>query len=97
MNCLRYNDYNIIAAGKRDEITGGKYKPTIHIAWRSHDGKRQSHSFSLPELCATFEQASDLALKAAKAWADHRLSDSRAMSHTAVSQIQELRTMLKRS
>ena len=69
---LVYKDHAIIAAGKRDEKTG-KYKPVIHIMWHALDGRRESHSFSLPELCDTFEKASALALTAAKAWTDRRL------------------------
>jgi hypothetical protein len=69
MSTLRYKNYSIIAAAKRDQETGN-FKPLVHISWHSVDGKRQNHSFALPERCATFEQASALAVKAAKAWAD---------------------------
>jgi hypothetical protein len=64
-----YKGYAIIAAAKRDE-TSGKYKPIIHIAWHATDGRRDTHSFDLPARCFTFEEASALAVQAAKAWAD---------------------------
>ncbi len=67
-----YKDHAIIAAGKRDERTG-KYKPLIHLSWVALDGTRECHAFSLLEACETFEEASGLALAAAKAWADRRL------------------------
>ena len=70
MNTLRYKDYAIIAAAKRD-LTTGKYKPLVHIAWQTLAGRRKL-SFSLPERCATFQEASALALGAAKKWTDNQ-------------------------
>jgi len=70
-----YKDFRIIAAAKRDPDTG-KYRPTIHIAWNTRDGRRDSHAFNLANRCATFEEASSLAVEAAKAWIDRRLSQS---------------------
>ena len=66
---LAYKDHAIIAAGKRDERSG-RYKPVVHITWHALDGRRECHAFSLPDCCETFEEASALALAAAKAWAD---------------------------
>jgi hypothetical protein len=74
MGTLLYKDHAIIAAGKRDSITG-KYKPTVHIAWQTPDGRRETHSFSLPNRCATFDEASSAAVEAAKTWVDRRLID----------------------
>jgi hypothetical protein len=67
-----YKDHTIIAAGKRDGITG-KYKPTAHISWRAFDGERQSHSFALHMTCDTFEEAATRALKAARGWVDRHV------------------------
>jgi hypothetical protein len=77
MNTFRYKDYAIIAAAKRDEITG-KYKPLIHIAWQALGGRRK-FSFSLPERCATFQEASALALDAAKKWTNNQPEPSEAI------------------
>jgi hypothetical protein len=67
-----YKDHVIIAAGKRDERTG-KYKSLIHLSWTALDGTRECHAFSLPEACEIFEDASALALAAAKTWTDRCL------------------------
>jgi hypothetical protein len=64
-----YKDYAIIAAGRRDEKTR-KYKPLVHITRHASDGRREVHSFSLPEYCDSFDKASTRALEAAKAWID---------------------------
>ena len=78
---LLYKDHAIIAAAKRDEKPG-KYKPVVHISWHALNGKRESHSFALPEGCDTFEKASTLALKAAKNWADRRMIDVSLSSYS---------------
>ena len=65
-----YKDYNIIAAAKRDPITG-KYEPIAHIMQKRSDGRRDTYSFRLSNRCATFEEASALAEMTAKIWADH--------------------------
>jgi hypothetical protein len=81
MNTLSYKDYAIIAAAKRDETTG-TYKPLVHIAWQTLGGRRKL-SFSLPERCATFQEASALALGAAKNWTDNQPNDpGRESRHT---------------
>jgi hypothetical protein len=71
MSTSLYKDYNIIAAAKRDSATGN-YRPIAHIVWRRSDGGRDAHSIRLPNECATFEEASSLAEKAARIWADHQ-------------------------
>jgi hypothetical protein len=46
---LPYKEHAVIAAGKRDEISG-EYKPVVHITWLALDGRRECHAFSLPAL-----------------------------------------------
>ena len=75
MGTLFYKDYALIPGAVRDETTG-KYAPTVHIAWRRTDGKRDSRSFTLVDRCATFNDASAVALEHAKEWADRWLAPS---------------------
>jgi hypothetical protein len=70
MSTSIYRNYSIIAASKRDPITGN-YAPIAHIMWKKSDGHRDKHSFRLPNQYATFEEASSLAERTAKIWADH--------------------------
>lgn len=69
MDTLFYKDYMLTPGAIRDESTG-EYAPTVHIAWRGTDGKRDSRSFTLAERCSTFNEASAVALQKAKEWAD---------------------------
>jgi hypothetical protein len=73
-NTFVYKDHAIIAAGKRDDVSG-KYTPVVHVSWQTRDRRRQSHSFSLPDTCETFDEASARALTAAKTWVDRRRKD----------------------
>jgi hypothetical protein len=73
-NTLVYKDHAIIAAGKRDEVTG-KYRPVIDVSWHDRDRRRKTDSFSLPDACETFEEARARAVTAAKAWVDRRLNE----------------------
>lgn len=60
MSTSFYNDYSWRSP---DEISG-TYAPTVHIAWRGADGKRNSNSFTRAERC----------LEKAKAWPDRWLT-----------------------
>jgi hypothetical protein len=73
MVSLAYKGHSIIAAAKRDPLR--KYKPTIHISWTASDGKRAVHSFTLPNSCSTFDEASERALQAAKLWVDRHFNN----------------------
>ena len=75
MSTLFYKDYAITPGALLDESTG-KYAPTVHLAWREADGKRDSRSFTLADRCSTFNEASAKALEQAKAWADRWLTPS---------------------
>jgi hypothetical protein len=72
VSSLLYKDYTIRTGATRDEITG-EYAPTVQIAWQEVDGKRETHSFTLPKRCGTFYEANSVALEEGKAWADRRL------------------------
>jgi hypothetical protein len=80
MGTLFYKDYAITPGALRDESTG-KYAPTVHIAWRGADGKRDKHSFTLAERCATFNDANAVAFEQAKAWADRWLTPSEPIAN----------------
>jgi hypothetical protein len=79
---LTYKDHAIIAAAKRETKTG-RYKPVVHISWHGIHGRRECHSFALPERHHTFDEASALALKAAKTWVDRHLINGSPSASTA--------------
>jgi hypothetical protein len=72
VSSLLYKDHTIRAWATRDEITG-EYAPTVQIAWETIDGRRETHSFTLPKRCSTFYEAHSIAIEEAMAWADRRL------------------------
>jgi hypothetical protein len=82
MSTSQYKDYTIIAAAKRDPITG-EYQPFAHITWKRSDGSRDTYSMRLPTRCATFEEASSLAERTAKTWADHQSKTAKASLSSA--------------
>ena len=83
MGTLFYKNYAITPGALRDETTG-KYAPTVHIAWRGADGKRDMNSFTLSQRCSTFHDASAVALEQAKAWADRWLTPSEPVANWSV-------------
>jgi hypothetical protein len=83
MGTLFYKDYALTPGAIRDETTG-KYAPTVHIAWRGSDGKRDSRSFTLADRCSTFHDASAVALEQAKTWADRWLAPSEPAANWTV-------------
>jgi hypothetical protein len=83
MGTLFYRDYALTPGAIRDETTG-KYAPTVHIAWRRIDGKRDSRSFTLTERCETFNEASAVASEQAKAWGDRWLTPSEPVANWTV-------------
>jgi membrane-bound lytic murein transglycosylase len=72
MSSLLYKGHSITTEATRDEITG-KYKPVVHVTWKTTDGRHTEHSFTLPSRCSTFNEANTRAFAEAKAWADRRL------------------------
>jgi hypothetical protein len=72
---LFYKNYALTPGAIRDEESGN-YAPTVHIAWRGRDGKRDARSFTLTDRCSTFHAASRVASAHAKAWAERWLTPS---------------------
>lgn len=83
MGTLFYKDYAVTPGAVLDESTG-KYAPTVHLAWRGADGKRDSHSFTLAERCSTSNDANARALDQKKAWADRWLTPSEPAANWTV-------------
>ncbi len=66
---LYYKHHTIVAGASRNQ-TAENFIPVAYIAWEVTNGERGSLPLVCDERFITFENASDFATAAAKAWVD---------------------------
>jgi hypothetical protein len=74
MGSLLYKGHTIVTSAIKDEISG-TYNAVASISWDAESDPEVYLRTNPPLQCATADEAHELALEAAKAWVDKRLSN----------------------